>query len=353
MAKLLERDVVGKHEDLSDVLTNLDRRKTSFCSNLSEGPAPQNTLMEWPVDDYPSVQLGGAPEERDRESFENFDNRALCQNYIQIWERAPSVGRLAQRVANAAGVGKKKLMAKQITKGLVMEKRDIEATFLSNQECARQTAAAGSDGDTFLTRGFLQWTRTENPVDGVLPIPNDYLPGEDQVVTVAEANFSDDHVADVMEAVWDHTGDAGNFFGLCGTKIKKAISNLTDFIQAGNVTVNVDRDDNRLSRVVDILDTDFGIIELEMSPFLDVSTVPSEADPSVPKEDSQGRKVYKGNKWVLYVLDLNMWQSSWEQKPHFRPFEDKGAGPRGLIEAIGGLRCLNPLGSARIEVTPT
>lgn len=332
--KLLERQADPKHEDLSDLLTNADRKHTPFCSRVKQGPAPNDTLFRWPVDDYPQPNLDGAIEEADTTEYENFDGRAEMANVIQIFERKPGVGRLTQKVSNLAGVGKKQAMAKQIAKGMVMIKRDQEATFLSNKDASKQT-----DGATkFETQGACRFIRVDNTgvTDTSFHLPVGYRPSAEQVVTVAEANFDDDVIRDIMEAIWDNTGAAGDFVGFCGSGIKKLVSNLTSFVAGANHTVNIDMGQNKITKVVDILDTDFGAVELLLSSFMNMT-----GDPLVK------------DKWKMLFLDMDMIEVRTSQKPTWNPHEDKGGGPRGLIEAIAGLCFKNCLGMGQLTVTPT
>lgn len=347
--KLLERQVASKHEDLSDLLTNADRKHTPFCSRVKQGPAPNDTLFRWPVDDYPSPNLDGAKEEADTTEYENFDGRKEMANVIQIFERKPGVGRLTQKVVNPAGIGKKQAMAKNIAKGMVMIKRDKEATFLSNKDASRQTDA----NTQFETQGACRFVRVDNTgvTDNNFHLPTGYTPSAEQVVTVNQADFDDDVIRDIMEAIWDNTGAAGDFVGFCGSGIKKLVSNLTSFVAGANHTVNLDMGQNKITKVVDILDTDFGVVELLLSSFLNM-TDKLDGDDN-PVLDTQGRNVKVKDKWKLLFLDMDMVEVRTSQKATWNPHEDKGGGPRGLIEEIAGLCFKNCLGMGQLTVTPT
>ena len=342
MAALLERSQVGKREDLADLISNVDQKITPLTSRIRNGDAPGNTLMQWQADAYDDVSIGGAMDNTDTTSFDDFSNRAVLYNTVQIFERAPQVSRLAERISDVAGQGKKKEMAKQVAKGIVLQKRDIEAAF-----CSRNIARQEDASNSYLSRGlrsYIMNTRGTsagepgyNEASG-LQVPAAFTPSAAQVSSVAAASFNDDSVRDVMEAIWNNTGASNSFIGLCGSGVKKKISNLVSFVQASStgVQVNAQLNDNKVTEIVDIVDTDFGVVELALSQFLDVGHDGSTnaADPN-----------------LVYFLDMDRMEARWESRPSFKSFEDKGGGPRGLIESVCSLVCHNPLSLGSIELT--
>lgn len=337
MAILVERDQIGVREDLSNLIANVDAASTPLLSRIKSGDAPGNTKLEWQVDDYPAVNVVGRVDEDDVGSsdWENFSNRAVAYNYVQIFNRFPRVSRLANAVSDVAGIGKKE-MAHQIAKGLTMQKRDIEARFCINEDAAVGTSSAGYE-----TRGLGSWIDNTNGT--VAPTPTGYTPTSatnngdvaqvNEVTTVAQ--FGDDTVRNILQGIWNNTGQPGKFLGLCGSTVKQKISDLTSFVQGTQVRGNVDVSDNNLTQIVDVIDGDFGTVELHLSSFLNVSGTPLAGDPN-----------------SFYVIDTDKIEARYASRPTFRALEDGGGGPRGIIESIVGLVCTNPLGFGKLVLQP-
>tara|TARA_Y100000593_G_scaffold33336_1_gene65583 strand:- start:7010 stop:7993 length:984 start_codon:yes stop_codon:yes gene_type:complete len=324
MAQLIERDQIGVREDLSNLIENVDAATTPLLSRIKSGDAPGNTKLEWQVDDYPVVSITGVIDESDvgASDWENFSSRAKMHNYVQIFNRFPRVSRLAHSVSDVAGIGKKE-MAHQIAKGLTMQKRDIEARFCSDDDAEVGTATQGYE-----TRGlgsFISGTNSTNA-----PTPTGYTPASGQVdETTTLANVDDDTIRDILEAVWGNTGQPGKFLGLCGSAVKKKISDLTSFVQG--TTVNANLNANKVTQIVDVIDGDFGVVELHLSTFLNVDTTTGAGDSN-----------------ALYFLDMDKVEARYASRPSFRALEDAGGGPRGIIESIVGLVCTNPLGFGKL-----
>jgi hypothetical protein len=350
MAGLIETSQVGKREDLSDLIANVDQKTTPLLSRIRNGDAPGNTLMQWQVDDYGSVSTNGFYDSTDTTTFNDYSNRKVLKNHIQIFERSPQVSRLAERVSTVAGMGKRKEMAKQVAKALILQKRDIEASF-----CSRNVAKQEVAGTTpYKSRGLRSYiiptytggsagNATTSPTPGYgddAAIDAAYLPAAAQVDT-GVTTLTDDTVRGVMEAIWNNTGSGNNFLGLCGSEIKKGISDLVTFVQgtSTNVQVNADMGANKVTQIVDIIDTDFGIVELALSQFLDVQDITN---------DSVANPV--ANSKLVYFLDMDRIEARWESRPSFKSFEDKGGGPRGLISSVASLVLHNPLGFGLIEL---
>ena len=49
MAGIVERSQSLKREDLSSLLTVVDRKSTPWLSEVKKGSAPRNSLLEWGV----------------------------------------------------------------------------------------------------------------------------------------------------------------------------------------------------------------------------------------------------------------------------------------------------------------
>lgn len=329
MAGLTERNQTAKREDLRDAITYADRKMTKFVSRVRKGTEPSNVLMEWPVDNYPEPRNEGVVDEEDATDFENFAaGRKLLYNRLQIWERKPKVSRLAQKVSDVAGVGKRKEMAKSISKAIVTAKRDIELTTLGDDEMREDDGTNGNK-----TRALGRWIQTT--AQAVLPVPDEYRPPAASVdATTAIADITDDSIINVMASIFDVTGDdEADLVGWCGATFKRAITRLTLY-QKTVATFEAVRRFNAQSAAktitssVDILETDFGTLKLQLVSFINTGNDHKTA----------------ASKRLCYITPMDMLELRFSEDPNYRALEDQGGGPRGLVEAIGGLVVLNPKG---------
>src|SRR6185295_6004570 len=128
---LVERDAVGKTQDLAEAFVNAEKRKLPFTSAVRKGAAPVNAQLEYPVEKYDDPNTNGATDEADPKKYENpREGDALLYARIQTWERAGRVGGHATTFVHQAGVTPKNVLAKAIAKKLVELKTDMELTFL-------------------------------------------------------------------------------------------------------------------------------------------------------------------------------------------------------------------------------
>jgi len=105
MAQLFEIDQVGKREDLADLISLVDAHDTPLVSTAKKGSKPGNTLMSWQGDAYAAAVSTGTVDGTDVSSYENPGvNRAILQNYVQIFRRTIRVSPLALEISNVAGL---------------------------------------------------------------------------------------------------------------------------------------------------------------------------------------------------------------------------------------------------------
>ena len=336
MAGIVERNQNLKREDLSSLLTIVDRKSTPFTSNVKKGSAPKNSLLEWGVDKHKvnmvqaalytagvsdKIPLDG--EDTSSADFENYDDRAKCQVYVQYARRFPKTSRLADMTSDIAGVGFRKEQANSIAKALVSHGRDIEATCCSGQDTNQETGS-----EPYQTRGLGKWI--SNQAQGNLPVPEAFrTPASSMVVASSATNASEEHLRGILQSIYEQTGESDKtFFGLCGTGMKKAISEFTLFSPRTNnlVISNRDTDDNRLSAAVDIIESDFGTIALNLSSFL--------------WQDARTSGAYNPDKGQnhLFILNMSQFELAFAENTNVRELPDLGGGARSLIESVFALK---------------
>ena len=336
MAGIVERSQSLKKESLSDLLTIVDRASCPFTSQVKKGSAPRNSFVEWGLDKhkpnfvqtatYSSGVSNNLPQDGEditSADFENYDDRVKCAVFLQYARRVPKVSRLADMVSDVAGVGFKKEMANSIAKALVAHKRDIEATFCSSQETAQETA------DTpYQTRGLGKWINSS--AQAVQPVPSDFRTPASSIKSNTSALAKEEDLRDVLQSIYEQTGESDKtFYGLCGTNMKKVISNFTLFTPRTNnlVVSNRDTDEGRLSASVDIIESDFGVITLNLSSFLEQDA--RKDDGSYDPEVGQN---------TLFVLNMPQLEACFAEETSVRELPDLGGGARSIIESVFSLK---------------
>ena len=329
MPQLSEREAVAKRQDLSNTIHVADMKKTPFTSSVKKGTNPTNTLVEWPVDNYPAPSSEGAVDEQDAQNFENLGAPdAVLQTRLQIWERKPKVSRLAELAANQAGIGPKRAFAKSVAKSLVMIKRDMEFTSLGDNESRIGTSSQG-----MRMRGLGKWIQSTAQTD--LPVPEDYRPPAASISTTNIADISDDTLTGVVQSMYDQTGDDDmQLTGWCGSRIKRALSRLTMYgkTETGLTLArryNQPAESGKVTMKVDVLETDYGTIFLRLASFINTG----------------GDHTSDASKRLCYLTPMNdeAMRLRFAENPNNRELENAGGGRRGITEAIGTLEVGNPL----------
>jgi len=327
-----------KREDLSDLLTVVDQRACPFVSAVKRGSAPKNSLLEWPLDSHKTNLVAGATyasgygdhlpkdgADTSTSDFENYDARKKCQVYIQYSRRFPQVSRLANIVSDVAGVGWKKEMARSVSKALVAHKRDLEATLCSSQDTLLETDNAG---ESYQTRGIGQYIASSTSGNtGTLDIPSGFLTPAGSIKSGVAVQ--EEVVRDVMNSIYDQTGEAGDFYGLCGTSMKKKLSELTLLVpsRSGNIVHgNRDVGSRTLTAMVDVIESDFGTVSLHLSTFLE-----QDARSAGALDATVGQS-------TLFILNLSQFELAFAEETNVRELPDLGGGPRTLIESIFALK---------------
>jgi len=161
MALLTEPNLSGrgKREDLADMISLVDARDTPFTSMARKGSKPGNTYFRWQADQNPLPVVGGTIDGTDVSSYANYVDgyRKELANYVQVFRRTVRVSKLAQDLADVAGV--RDSLSDNVAKAIIGLKRDMEVTFTSDQLGQQDT---GAGGVPYLTAGALAWIGGDN-----------------------------------------------------------------------------------------------------------------------------------------------------------------------------------------------
>ena len=282
MAGIVERDQTLKREShLSDLMTIVDRKSCPFMSQVKKGAAPKNSFVEWPLDKhkdnlvrtatYSSGVSNNLPidgEDISSSDFENYDDRTKCSVYLQYARRVPKVSRLANMTSDIAGVGYKE-MANSIAKALVAHKRDIEATLCSSQETAQETAAA-----PYQTRGLGKWVSSS--AQATLPVPEDFRTPSGSIKSyLRHQQKKKIFVISCSLSMSKLVNPTKPFTVFVELKLRKLFltSHCLLLAQTTLSFLIVTLTRGRLSAAVDIIESDFGTITLNLSSFLSKTLV--------------------------------------------------------------------------------
>lgn len=328
-------------EDFSDLIVLADQRQCAAMSMIPKESEPTNMLMQWQFDDYLEPSIVGVLSDKDRTEFENHSGRVNLGGRCQVFERGPKVGRIAQKINDVAGVGRKKEFAKCVAKALVVAKRDIECRILCGDESQEESGEAPWE-----TRGLFAWADTALQTDTATLVPVKARPVSDAIFTGAWADVTEALFRETMlGAMWEVMGTMDGYQLFAGRELKSLITGWSIYYPnvSGKTIVRTFQQDtedmNVLRASVDAIEGDFGSIEITPSPWLR-----RDLDLSVAANVTTARRSGIG-------FDPDKTGLRFNTMPGFRPFEDKGGGPRGLIEAIGGLVVYNP--KMLLAVKPT
>lgn len=334
MAATLITNQTGIREDLSDLIAVVDAKTCPVVSMAKKGSEPINPLTQWQADAFAATSVPtGVLSNADITSADYIDNaanRAILSARIQKFREVPSVDDLAQNVSQVAGIGKKREMAKAVTKSLEQIKRSMEAAFCSDQESQEQAGA-----NPYLTRGLGKWIQDGAQAD--LPVAAAYRTPTASINTTATASLTESDVQDVLQSIYEQTGKVSTYSLICGPALKRAFTGFTRTqfastnVAAAIKTLNQDAESKKITSVVDIFEGDFGTLELIPSLFL-------------AKDASSAEQLSRG-----YVLDMDMVELRYNRKPRFQELEDRGGGSRGIVDAICALCVKSPLGLGKFD----
>lgn len=328
MAMLTEPNQPVIREDLADELIVVDMHKCPFTTMVRKGKRIDNMLFEWPVDAYAAAAITPTVDGTAVGSGEYEDpaaSRVKLQGRGHYRRRVPAVSKLAAEVSDVAGVGKGREYPKGVQKKLVELKRDMELTNLGEQESDADDGA--SQG--YQTRGLGKWIQNGAQTD--LPVNASFRTPAASIHTGVLGSMTESHIQGVLESIWGQTGGNQSYQTFCGSKVKRQ---FTEFMTAGTQSTTVlplrrftqQAESNKIELHVDVFEGDFGTLIL----------IPDNFMPDA---------------YTAYICDMDML----EIRPHTMPGHEKlandGSGERGVVDAVWGLCCLNPLGLGKIDTT--
>lgn len=332
MAGLNESNQIGKREDLSDVISVVDARATPITSMMPKGRDACDTLYQWQVDSFAENDTDGVVDGKDAEAFNQQSDRQKLGGRIQKKWRNPMVTDMAQNVTDPAGIGKKKEFQKETALAIINLKRDMECVFGSDND-----SVDGNSSTAYKTRGLGSWISNGAQADTPTVVPTDFRTPTGSIDTTAVGSLTETEVQDVLESMWDECGTLKTYAMILGATLKRRFSSFGQFqdgvsaTKAALRTFNQDGNSKQIVATIDFYGGDFGELELHPSTFLAHGT-------------AHGKR--RG-----YVLDMALTELRFNRAPGFRPLEDQGGGPRGIVDCIFSMAVKNPLGLAKFAAT--
>jgi hypothetical protein len=329
----------GIRQDLSDLIAVVDAKTCPVVSMARKGSEPINPLTQWQADAYASTTVpAGVLSNTDVSSsdfVDNAANRVLLSARIQKFREVPSVDDLANTVSEVAGIGKRREMARAVTKSLEQLKRSMEAAFCSDQESVEQSGST-----PYKTRGLGKWI--QNGAQSDLPVNASYRTPTGSINATATASLTENNIQDMLQSIYEQTGKGQTYSLVCGPALKRQFTSFTrtqfgSTNVASAIRVLNQKSENKIVSTVDIFEGDFGTLELIPSLFL-------AADAS-----GAGATAVKNGRG--YVLDMDMVELRYNRKPRFQELEDRGGGPRGIVDAICALCVKSPLALGKFAPT--
>lgn len=324
MASATTYNIASNREDIMSGFTMLEPEKTPILSMAKKGTAPRASYSEWVVDTLDDVSLTPVSEGTDVTSFDNpGQDRARLGNYLTRKDKSWQVSDLEMLVDDAATDNQ---VATAKTKKLAEHKRDIESILGSDTEMS-----AGNPGAA-ATRGLGKWIQAT--AQATNPVPADFRPPAASIDATATSSLDEDDVNDVLESIYQVTGDVTNFKLFCGTALKRAFSNFTR-VQPANSVLRVNTDASSKSLTLNVMryEGDFGAVDLIPDLFL-------AKDSAAAVSNARG-----------YLINPDLVQVAFADGPSHYELEDKGGGPRGFYKSWFTLRVKNPKGLGKFAAS--
>lgn len=321
----------GLREDLSDLIAVVDAKSKPLLALAKKGAELVNPdVHSWQADGFNAPSFDGVMAGDDVSAWDSpAAQRAKLSGRCQKFRRSIMVDDFAANISDVAGVGRKKEMARGAAKSIEEIGRDIEASFCSDRDSQAQAGA-----NPYRTRGLGAWIATAAQTD--LPVPADYRSVSGAISTTATDSITEGSIQNILQAIYEQTGTVKSLVLLCGPTLKRRFTEFTR-TQAGspNAALNVKTftqgaAEKKITSTIDMFEGDFGSLQLLPSLLL-------AQDQSAAVQSRRG-----------YIIDPDMVEVRYGRRPAFRELEDRGGGPRGIIDAIAGLVVHSPRAFGKI-----
>lgn len=218
----------GNREDLSNEITMISPTDTPFLTRFGKVKA-KSVIHDWLTDSLADAAESKAIEGADY-SFSKVASRSRLSNYTQIIATPVEVSD-TQRSVDTAGIEDE--FAYQMNKKMKEHARNIEYSLVNG------TGNSGTSGAAREVKGVLSWITTN--IGTGTGTGTEYL---------TETMFNN-----LLQEIWEQGGNPNTAYANGFQKRK-----ISDF--TGGSTKNVDADEKKLIRGIDVYESDFGMIKI-------------------------------------------------------------------------------------------
>lgn len=353
---------IGVREELADYVAVVDAKSTPFVSMAPKGKDIGNMTFSWQVDNYSAPIQSNIFDGVDVATADHTNasaSRAKMTNTAQVFRRNHRTGFIAE-TSNVAGVSSE--TAKGVAKRLVELKRDMEATFLSAQTSTPSSLYSSPPLSTATasTTASLGYTLQTAAGAGAGLAPTGYgvaaaalLGGNGNGATVTAASITESTIQDVLAGIYSNTGTIRDYDMICGTTLRRAMTNLADAKQVSTSsagvtgfaatsirTFNKEIGDATYKSSVDVFEGDFGRLLIQPDVFIGGFATQATGGGTPAGNGALHTAIpFKG-----YIIPSDMVEIRYAKLPEVKDLPDAGGGPIKLIQAIAGLIVKNPAG---------
>lgn len=342
-------------EDLSNLYINLDKRKYPFLTRMTRGERITNSeLFSWGTERYEdgrdNVLEQGIPEGLDVEVFES-DKQHRLYGRPQKFRRSPKVTTESNEVnKTVADFGK---YNRQVVKKTEEQKRNIEKRLLSDADSRDEDAIRGrefmgagrfvNDAISVGSAGAaLDFTDTQTAIPPALRTPTAQIYVGNLNAVDGSGNktliFDNDTLHDMLQARWDAIGATNELSGFVDAVLKRHLGKLVGYQEniVGYTPIQRTMQEsiaskNYLMFGADLLETEFGPIDINLVTWMPRTTAGA----------------ISGRGYFFDMEHIAMRPSGVYLR--HQQLEDKGGGPRGIIQSILGPRWGHPAAHLKID----
>ncbi len=265
----------GNREDLTDVITNIQRTMTPFLSSFQRGPNATATLHEWLADiiEQPTA-VQATPEVTDATFAATLDPQRLFNN-THIMRKTLEVSDTQEAVRKAGRASEIQYRQLKRFKELARQTEFnlIFSTF--NNQTQTGNAVTSPLDDARRMAGIREYLGND-PAGQTLTTD---FEGTEQGTTFSPREFlTEGRFNNFLQAIWDNHGMPNTIWV---NSVQKRIISTFD----GGTTRNIDMITKRITNMVSIYESDFGVLSIHLHDLV------SQTD--------------------LYALQMEMWALSW------------------------------------------
>ena len=310
-------------EDLMDVLDIFEPAATPLFTLANSEKKLDATETSWEVDKYgtPNGALGPGDGYalQAGEIADVTSTRRKMGNGGQLFRRGFGSGFIAERVPRLPGTGKG-IMASAITRYTVLLKQDIECALGSFDQVFALDQGGANGGTMAGLRKMIDPANAYASANAyVLGAPTDiHSAPADACVTGALADvWNLSLIKKIMQALLISTNMDREYWLLCNTGLRQAVSGLTDPQGLGGQAPNStpaqvrifvkDQDDETFKQRISVIETDFGTLRVTLDLLLGTTAMDVNGAPT----DTRANRLFAAQRNYGYIVPQEKLAKRW------------------------------------------